>query len=375
LLRVVDGRAAGTTIDLGPDPLVIGRSEADPGRLGDDPELSRRHAQISTRDGQILVEDLGSTNGTFVNGERIAAPTPVRPGDHVEVGATKLEVLAPEAPSGPPERRLALRVVAGWAPGALIPLGEGSLTLGRGQAGASALGDDPTLAERHVKISPLGDERVEVRDLGSETGTLVQGERIAGPTILAEGDRFQVGRATLEIVLAAGSAAEPEREPRRVVGGVQEVPEGLFAKIAARAPVTREEVTKVFLLSLGWALAANLLIRVFAIETLDVPEDLRALEFPGFLVGIFFSTFFNSFGFYMSFRRPDDASMKKYIIPCFGFPAFFAGLNLLLSNHDGALEVAITVILTVVPPTISTLLMLRLREQVSRERVGALRAA
>jgi pSer/pThr/pTyr-binding forkhead associated (FHA) protein len=383
-LRVVAGPAAGASLPLGDEGLVVGRAEAEAGKLGDDPELSRRHARFFRQDDRVLVEDLGSRNGTFVNGARIGGPTVLRSGDEVSLGATTLAVVAAEQPKRPPEvhappskppRRPALRVVAGWAPGALIAIGEDPVTVGRGAAGASALGEDPGLAAQHVKVSPLSEHRVLLEDLGSERGTLIQGERIPGPTIIGTGDRFQIGDSTLELVEVAGSAREPRAEPSRAVGGVRQVPEGLFALIAARAPVGREEVTRVFLLSLGWALAGNLLIRTAALEAFTVPHDLRALEFPGFLVAIVLPVFFNSFGFYKSFRRPSDASMRRFLIPTFGIPAFFVVLNVSIMNHRGAVETAVTVALTVLPPAISTALMLRLREKVAEERLGEVRVA
>ncbi|MCI0398711.1 MAG: FHA domain-containing protein [Chloroflexi bacterium] len=51
-----------------------------------DPEVSRRHARISFQAGQYIIEDLGSTNGTLVNGQRIHGPTPLRNGDTVDIG-------------------------------------------------------------------------------------------------------------------------------------------------------------------------------------------------------------------------------------------------------------------------------------------------
>lgn len=51
-----------------------------------DPEVSRRHTEISYQDGRFIVSDLGSTNGTFVNGRRIGGPTPLSDGDVIEMG-------------------------------------------------------------------------------------------------------------------------------------------------------------------------------------------------------------------------------------------------------------------------------------------------
>ena len=51
-----------------------------------DPEASRKHAQISFQAGRYVVEDLGSTNGTFVNGQQILTPKTLNRGDVIEVG-------------------------------------------------------------------------------------------------------------------------------------------------------------------------------------------------------------------------------------------------------------------------------------------------
>ena len=93
-----------------PVQIVIGR---DPGAadvvLDEDAEVSRRHAAFRRHrpDGR----DLGSTNGTSVNGERITGTVALRPGDRIEVGSTRIEVrraepivVAPPRPSPRPCR-------------------------------------------------------------------------------------------------------------------------------------------------------------------------------------------------------------------------------------------------------------------------------
>jgi hypothetical protein len=70
--------------------LVVGRGEA-ADLLLDDGFTSERHARFENVDGFLSVEDLGSTNGTFVNGERIDARTPLTPGDAVRIGGTIME--------------------------------------------------------------------------------------------------------------------------------------------------------------------------------------------------------------------------------------------------------------------------------------------
>jgi pSer/pThr/pTyr-binding forkhead associated (FHA) protein len=91
-LEVVAGRATGLSI-LVEDELLFGRNADGPGRLADDDEISRAHARVTfDRSGFCAIEDLGSTNGTFVNGRRIVTPTTLAPGDAIELGTTTLVV-------------------------------------------------------------------------------------------------------------------------------------------------------------------------------------------------------------------------------------------------------------------------------------------
>jgi pSer/pThr/pTyr-binding forkhead associated (FHA) protein len=103
-LLVTTGNALGARIQV-EDELVLGRHSTADGQLGGDPELSRRHARVSRAEAGLVVEDLGSTNGTFVNGSRIDSPQPLVPGDRVEVGETTLtvEAVAEGPPDGEPE--------------------------------------------------------------------------------------------------------------------------------------------------------------------------------------------------------------------------------------------------------------------------------
>lgn len=59
-----------------------------------DPEVSRRHARFETQNGVVFLEDLKSSNGTFLNGRRLADPLEIRPGDEIDVGTTRLLVTA-----------------------------------------------------------------------------------------------------------------------------------------------------------------------------------------------------------------------------------------------------------------------------------------
>ncbi|MFL5888317.1 MAG: FHA domain-containing protein, partial [Solirubrobacteraceae bacterium] len=91
-IEVTDGPARGEESELDKG-LVIGRSTEGFGALKGDPEISRRHAQISrTDEGRLYISDLGSTNGTFVNGTKIEGSAWLAPGDVVKVGQSTLKV-------------------------------------------------------------------------------------------------------------------------------------------------------------------------------------------------------------------------------------------------------------------------------------------
>lgn len=86
---VTSGPETGRRVELDLE-VAIGRQDTD--LVVEDPEVSRRHAVLRRSDGSVIVEDLDSTNGTFVNGERIRSPIAVGPGDQIRVGQTTLEI-------------------------------------------------------------------------------------------------------------------------------------------------------------------------------------------------------------------------------------------------------------------------------------------
>jgi hypothetical protein len=90
-LTIVDGPNSGREFELS-GAVVVGRDQS-AGLVIDDPEASRRHASLSVDDdGKVSVEDLGSTNGTFVNGARISASRELARGDKVRIGTTVFEL-------------------------------------------------------------------------------------------------------------------------------------------------------------------------------------------------------------------------------------------------------------------------------------------
>ena len=146
VLEVTAGRAQHTLIEL-PDSLDIGRNADGIGRLEGDDQLSRSHARVYRDDRRrMLIEDLGSTNGTQVNGELISEPTELAPGDVIRVGSSLLTV----------------RVAGGE---------EDAGADGAREAGAARTRDAPA-----EPAAPLRLELVVELDAASGTGTLTLGE-------------------------------------------------------------------------------------------------------------------------------------------------------------------------------------------------------
>lgn len=80
----------GVTLDV-TSPIVIGRSPGADIVIADD-FVSGRHARVSPSGTEAVLEDLGSTNGTLLNGVAVTSPQTIRPGDVIDVGAVRLKV-------------------------------------------------------------------------------------------------------------------------------------------------------------------------------------------------------------------------------------------------------------------------------------------
>ncbi len=225
-LRVTEGNARGGSLEVERD-LLVGRAAPDEeGRLGDDPEISRTHARVSRgAGGALTIEDLGSANGTFVNGERIDAPRTLDLGDSVRMGQTVLQVtdasgrvpeptqLGADIPAAlaaePDAVAEELVVTAGPAAGRRLAL-EDELVIGRAVSGEGRLADDPELSRRHARLARDAEGRLTIEDLGSANGTFVNGERVSEPRTLEQGDSIRVGESTMELA-EAGRPAPPPR--------------------------------------------------------------------------------------------------------------------------------------------------------------------
>ena len=91
VLKVIEGTGAGGEHPVAGE-VTIGREQGQAGLVLDDEGISRSHARVSAADAVPTVEDLGSSNGTYVNGEPIEAMVELADGDLIQVGGTVLEV-------------------------------------------------------------------------------------------------------------------------------------------------------------------------------------------------------------------------------------------------------------------------------------------
>jgi pSer/pThr/pTyr-binding forkhead associated (FHA) protein len=90
-LLVTGGPLSGTTINLTDQQITMGRAN-DATLVVNDDYASSRHARIFPQDGQWIVEDLGSTNGTYLDRQKVTRPTPVPIGVPIRIGKTVLEL-------------------------------------------------------------------------------------------------------------------------------------------------------------------------------------------------------------------------------------------------------------------------------------------
>ena len=180
-IEVVAGNAAGTWLDV-TDELLIGRHADGLGRLGNDEEISRYHARVSLDAGELCaVEDLGSTNGTFVNGLRISVPQTLKQGDTIELGGSKLVV-----------RELPAR------------------------AAADPSGDSPAEAEGQATAEHAAPAAAKPEPTpGPKVGAAPEPEREAEPTpptaVPRLSLRLEIDFATNEALISLGDGAEPTR--------------------------------------------------------------------------------------------------------------------------------------------------------------------
>lgn len=242
--------AAGNVYTLRPGVNTVGRLNADV--LLSDPSVSRSHARITVQNGTVTVEDVGSTNGTFVNGQRLTpqVPVPLTDGAEVTFGGTKLTLrMSGAAPVAPPAAEPTLaasapvtqtltvtaeeesaagvveeetEVVAYWCSddGTMrVPLSPGMYTIGRRPSNHIVI-PDPYVSGNHA-ILLVEPDLVHIEDVGSTNGTFVDDTKliphVAAP--LPFGVKVQIGQGTYHLEEAEKL---PEGEPTPESAGEEE---------------------------------------------------------------------------------------------------------------------------------------------------------
>jgi pSer/pThr/pTyr-binding forkhead associated (FHA) protein len=228
-LRVVSGPRQGLSVPLREDEaLLIGRTRGD--LLIDDPLISGSHCRIVARNGKFVLQDLGSTNGSSVDGRRVQE-SPLRTGAEIALGSTRLILFCGDEPEQPeveslgkvawlledeladpangpadgedligPGLRLPPRfdgrveVVAGPDVGRVYRFTRGSLSIGR-RHGEIPL-TDAEISRRHACIEVFGSDMVYLRDVLSTNGTYHNGRRVQNAR-LVPGDTIGCGKTVM----------------------------------------------------------------------------------------------------------------------------------------------------------------------------------
>ena len=216
-------------------PVSLGRSdEADyqlPTKLA-----SRIHAQVFPRERGWWVEDLGSSNGTIVNGNKIGKPMPLVPGDVITVGDVDLKFEgAAAAPQGPPDHlvaRILYTAEKGKAP--VETLIRDRVTIGRKPDNTLQI-DNKVVSGNHIEIVNREGAYI-MRDLGSSNGTWVNKKRATEHT-LRNGDVMLLGKKIsiyfIDPAAKADSPQPPAQAPQQQAPAAPRPAASMPAKAAA----------------------------------------------------------------------------------------------------------------------------------------------
>lgn len=215
LFTIQAGPLQGQKYPITKDVCTVGRDAGSDLALNDS-SVSRHHARIIRHGSEILLEDMGSRNGTAINDTVINEPTLLVPGDRVRFGLNIIMLfehipsVAPFLPAEPPAARkksdtkrihkagpapFSLLIRGGRQAGQVFPLVEGSHTVGRAP-------DNPVLLtnediSNHHAVVHVRPEGVWIEDSGSANGTYVNNAEIDGSTQIKPGDVLQLGTSVV----------------------------------------------------------------------------------------------------------------------------------------------------------------------------------
>jgi pSer/pThr/pTyr-binding forkhead associated (FHA) protein len=228
-----------------PRSLTIG-SKPDCDLVVNVPSVSGHHCRVTYEETGFTLEDLDSTNGTYLNGERIIGPA------RVTLSATDTIHLGSHSLSA--ERVLAL---IKSEPGPTLSLRGAEMVIGRNPSCDQVI-DLPMVSSRHARLFRSGDQ-VLIEDLGSSNGTFVNGTRVEKPVVVNAGDVIGLGSYTTVLDTGSWRRAEAALVERASVPTETSVPTFEFVSEESLVALPGDEVESTAgILSHPWLLVALL---------------------------------------------------------------------------------------------------------------------
>ena len=236
VLRVVSGpEGLGEKMTFGSDrPFVVGREQGSDAVFSADFLLSSTHFSVISNSQDVFLTDLASTNGTFLNGERVSRAQ-VFPGDQIRAGGTIFEVVH-EAREDVPNFNQSvdavepLTITANDGSTRVIRFGN-QLTIGRTEMALWTFPNDVKMSSLHFSIDSQG-KNWELRDLNSSNGTFLNHKRLVSASPLQSGDSIVAGETRFNISILSEIRRQPKEAVKDADAGVIE-PKPLLDKNAA----------------------------------------------------------------------------------------------------------------------------------------------
>jgi pSer/pThr/pTyr-binding forkhead associated (FHA) protein len=197
-LSVIEGGDEGSEYPISALQLIIGRGLDATIQLDANEAVSQQHALLTVEMDALYITDLGSNEGTFVDGDRISERTPLREGSTITIGRQSLEITDIHRDTG--IFRLLFEEVEGADVGNVYDVSLKEMTVGRGRAARLRL-PDPTgrLSRLHARFD-LKNKVIYIADMASTNGTYVDDVCINAPTAIKAGSIVQFGGITCEVV-------------------------------------------------------------------------------------------------------------------------------------------------------------------------------
>ncbi len=213
-LVIVSGSGRYRRMAIPVQGIMLGRDGPLGPPFSTDQFVSRKHVSVRPRgDGAVDVEDLGSANGTYINGTQVHDQARMQAGDVLRIGQIELELDLASSGEAPPDAAipcLALLSPAAYC-GRRIRLPGEYMVIGREPTCDIHL-DDPFISRTHAALQRRADA-VYVQDLGSTAGTVVNGAKVTAARQLQPGDIVTLANVQARFELAGAVIGEAITSP------------------------------------------------------------------------------------------------------------------------------------------------------------------